>query len=165
MNENAAGAQEPSAFSAVLRPHRSLGRTGFLVLMGVFGSVSFATGLAFFLLGAWPVIGFFGLDLLILYVAFRLSYRAGRLYETVDLTRSLLTVRRVHPSGRQERFTFNPYWVRVRLARTRQGYTDLRLRSHGKELSLGRFLTDEERDDFARALTGALTDAKGGASI
>jgi uncharacterized membrane protein len=61
---------EPTIFSVVIRPHRSLGSLGFLVLMAVFGAVSFAAGVAFLLMGAWPVFGFFGLDVLLLYWAF-----------------------------------------------------------------------------------------------
>ncbi len=155
----------PGEFRAVLRPHRSLGPTGFLVLMSIISAVSFTTGAVFYFMGAWPVLGFFGLDVLIIYIAFRLNYRAGRLHETVELNSSDLTVTRFHPSGRTERFVLNPYWVRVRLAEGRDGRTDLRLHLHGKELSFGRFLTDDERRDFAKALTGALIEARGGSRI
>jgi uncharacterized membrane protein len=165
MNETASRAQEPGEFRAVLRPHRSLGPTGFVVLMGIVSLVSFITGVIFTFMGAWPVLGFFGLDVLIIYIAFRLNYRAGRLHETVELSRSELTVTRMHPSGRRERFAFNPYWARVRLAEGKDGRTDLRLHLHGKELSFGRFLTDDERRDFARTLTGALIEARGGIRI
>ena len=65
---------EPTIFSATLTPHRSLGRVGFLVLMLLFGGVSFVTGMLFLVIGAWPVLGFFGLDVLLLYWAFRLNY-------------------------------------------------------------------------------------------
>ena len=86
-------------------------------------------------MGAWPVFGFFGLDVALIYAAFKLNYRSGRLYETVELTPETLTITRVHPSGKQESFDFNPYWVRVRLAEVPQGRTDLRLASHGREFS------------------------------
>ena len=153
------GMQE-GPFRAILHPHRSLGPTGFLVLMSAVGAVSFVTGMVFLLMGAWPVMGFFGLDAALIYVAFRLNYRAGRLYEAVELTPELLTVERVHPSGKCERFEFNPYWVRVRLSEGRNGRTDLRLALHGRELSIGRFLTDDERRDFSNALAGALVETR-----
>ena len=69
---------EPTIFSAVITPHRSLGRVGFLVLMALFGGVSFVAGMVFLLIGAWPVFGFLGLDVLLVYWAFRLNYRAPR---------------------------------------------------------------------------------------
>lgn len=165
MTEKTPPAQEASVFSAVLRPHRSLGPRGFIILMSILAAISFIAGVAFLSMGAWPVFGFFGLDVLLVYIAFRLNYRAGRLYETVEVTPHELTITRVHPSGRTERFACNPYWARVRLAQARDGRTDLRLHLRGKEMSFGRFLTDDERHDFARALTGALLRARGGARI
>src|ERR1700741_5435615 len=97
-----APAPAPGPFRAVLTPHRSLGPKGFLALMIAFGAVSFVTGMLFLVMGAWPVLGFFGLDVLLVYVAFRLNYRSGRLYETLDLTPASLVLTRMHPSGRQE---------------------------------------------------------------
>ncbi len=156
---------EPGGFRAVLTPHRSLGPTGFIVLMAALAGISFATGIAFLLIGAWPVLGFFGLDVALVYVAFKLNYRSGRLYETVELTHAKLTWTRVHPSGRREQFDCNPYWARVNLREWPDGRTDLRLIAQGKELVFGRFLTDDERRQFASALRGALVDARGGARI
>jgi uncharacterized membrane protein len=87
MNEKSDRTQaEPGAFHAVLTPYRSLRPAGFLVLMVALGAVSFVAGILFLVAGAWPVLGFFGLDVLLVYVAFRLNYRSGRLYETVNLT-------------------------------------------------------------------------------
>ncbi|MGA8397610.1 MAG: DUF2244 domain-containing protein, partial [Pseudolabrys sp.] len=77
---------EPTIFSATLTPHRSLNRVGFLILMLLFGSVSFITGILFLVVGAWPVLGFFGLDVLLLYWAFRLNYRHAKAYEQVIVT-------------------------------------------------------------------------------
>jgi uncharacterized membrane protein len=128
--------------------------------MSAIGVVSFVTGMVFLAMGAWPVLGFFGLDAALVYLAFRLNYRSGRLYETVELTPEMLTVTRVHPSGKRECFEFNPYWVRVLLAESQHGRTDLRLASHGHEFSFGRFLTDDERRDFSHALSGELVEAR-----
>ena len=91
---------EPTIFSATLTPHRSLGRVGFLILMVLFGLASFITGMLFLVLGAWPVFGFFGLDVLLLYWAFRLNYRHAEAYEQVTVTCSKLRVRKVSHLGR-----------------------------------------------------------------
>lgn len=160
MNENTIDVQEPGNFRAVLAPHRSLPPAGFGLLMGAVGVVSFVAGLAFSMIGAWPVVGFLGLDVLIIYVAFRLNYRSGLLRETVDLMPDALTITRYHPSGRREQFTFNPYWVRVELIEGRDGRTDLKLRLHERVVSFGRFLTNEERRDLASSLMGALADTR-----
>ena len=157
---NAPGKRD--GFRAVLYPHRSLSPTGFLILMSAIGGVSFVTGMAFLLKGAWPVFGFFGLDVALVYAAFKLNYRSGRAYETVELTSENLVVTRVHPSGKRESFDFNPYWVRVRLAELPQGRNDLRLAASGREFAFGRFLTDDERRDFSHTLSGALAETRGG---
>ncbi len=160
MNETGSITQEERAFRAILHPHRSLGPKGFLILMSAIGGVSFVMGMVFLAMGAWPVFGFFGLDVALIYLAFKLNYRSGRLHELVELTPDALTVTRVHPSGKREAFDFNPYWVRVFVAEGPHGRTDLRLASHGNEFSFGRFLTDDERRDFSMALTGALLQAR-----
>ena len=147
-------------FHAVLRPYRSLRLAGFALMMGLVAGVSVITGVVFYVAGAWPVTGFFGLDVLLLFLAFRLNYRSARLYETVDLTPARLVFRRVHPSGRQERFDCNPYWARVKLDEAPDGRTRLAIRAQGRELTFGYFLTDEERRDFASALKEALFAAR-----
>jgi uncharacterized membrane protein len=152
---------DPSRFSAVLMPHRSLGPQGFMVLMAAVCVVSFATGLFFFLLGAWPVIGFMGLDVALIYLAFKLNFRALSRYETVDLTEDALTITRVAPSGRSQSWSFNPYWVRLSLEPRLGRSSELSLASHGKRLVFASFLTDAEREDFASALSVALASTRG----
>jgi uncharacterized membrane protein len=147
-------------FSAVLMPHRSLGPAGFMVLMTAVCLVSFGTGTLFYLLGAWPVIGFMGLDVVLIYIAFKLNFRALRLYETVDLTQDALTITRVAPSGRAQSWSFNPYWVRLSLQERIGRSSELSLASHGKRLVFASFLTDAEREDFASALSSALSSAR-----
>lgn len=122
--------------------------------------VCFGAGLFFLSIGAWPIFGFFGLDVLLLFWAFRANYRSGREYETVELTPQELTLTRVSAAGLQVRQVFNPYWVRVLLSEWPDGRTVLRLASHGEETVFGRFLTDDERRDFAGALTAALVEAR-----
>src|ERR1700757_2495794 len=103
---------EPTLFSAVLTPHRSLGRTGFVVLMCLIGGISFVAGLVFFIAGAWPVMGFFGLDVLLIYIAFKVSYRTAAAYEQVTMTPSTFCVRKVSYRGGDAEWTLNPVWVR-----------------------------------------------------
>ena len=133
--------------------------------MSALVAVSLAAGIAFLLMGAWPVFGFFGLDVALVYLAFRLNYRAARLYETIELTPARFLLTRVHPSGRTEQFDCNPYWASVRLRQWPNGRTALSVVSQGKELAFARFLTDRERRDLARALREALLIARGGVRI
>jgi uncharacterized membrane protein len=144
----------------VLTPNRSLGPRGFLVFMAAISTVSFATGLMFYMMGAWPVMGFMGLDVLLVYIAFRVNFRALRLYETVDLTEDALTVTRVAPSGRAQAWRFNPYWVRLNLDERVGRTSELSIACHGERLVFASFLTDPEREDFAGALNQALREAR-----
>src|SRR5712664_2268653 len=104
---------QPKLFSARLTPHRSLNRTGFLVLMAFLSAVSFAAGVAFLLMGAWPVLGFFGLDVLVIYWAFRINFRRAAAVEEILVTPSELRVRRVSHRGHLMEWSFNPLWVQL----------------------------------------------------
>src|SRR4029079_11851303 len=90
---------EPVLFSALLTPHRSLNRTGFLLVMGFLTAISFVAGVAFLMMGAWPVFGLFGLDLLAIYWAFRVNFRRARASEEISVTASELRVRRISHRG------------------------------------------------------------------
>lgn len=150
-------------FSARLTPHRSLGRGGFIVLMGFFGAVSFVAGMAFLLMGAWPVLGFFGLDLLIIYWAFRINFRRAAATEDIRVTPQEIRVRRVSHRGHVVEWAFNPHWVQLdQKTHPEFGTERLCLVSRGRRVSIANFLGAEEKDDFARALIAALHAAKRG---
>jgi uncharacterized membrane protein len=145
-------------FEAVLYPNRPLGRGGFILVMLGVSSVSVALGVAFALAGAWPVAGFLGLDVLLLYLAFRAAQRQGRRRELIRLDGSGLRVRRVEPDGMAFDWCFEPYWVRVEIDDPPQRHSLLTLASHELRLRVGAFLTLEERLDLARALRRALQE-------
>jgi uncharacterized membrane protein len=156
-------AAEPALFSALLTPHRSLNRTGFLVLMAFLSAVSFAAGLAFLLMGAWPVLGFFGLDVLAVYWAFRVNFRRAQATEEITVTPSELRVRRVSHRGRVVEWVLNPLWVQLdQKTHAEFGIERLYLVSRGRRVSVASFLGAEEKASFAKALTAALQAAKRG---
>ena len=161
----ASEAVDPALFRATLTPHRSLRPRGFLLLMGAVSLVSFVTGLVFYAMGAWPVMGFFGLDVGIIYFAFRMNYRAGRAHEVVELTRDHLSVTHVAPNGRRKTFTCNPYWARVDVRTGPDGRSDLAILAQGRVHRFGHVLNHEERREFADALRVALFESKGGVRI
>ena len=148
-------------FDAVLRPNTSLGRRGFVILMSAIGVTSFGVGLAFTLMGAWPIMGFFGLDVAFLYLLFRWNYRWARMHEIVQLSERALTVERVVPSGASTRWRFQPSWLRVECRTLSAHRTELVLSSHGRSLTIGAFLTPGERQELARALNDALVRLRG----
>ena len=157
--------QQDVLFTARLTPHRSLNRTGFLVVMAFVSVVSFAAGVAFLLMGAWPVFGFFGLDVALLYFAFRINYRSADAYEEVTITPSTLTVRKVSHRGAAREWQLNPLWVRLdKVTHEEYGIERLLLVSRGKNLPVGNFLGPDEKATFANALNRALNEAKRGVS-
>ena len=154
---------EPTIFSATLTPHRSLGRVGFLILMVLFGGISFVTGMLFLVIGAWPVLGFFGLDVLLLYWAFRLNYRHADAYEQVTVTPSTLKVRKVSHLGRAREWVLNPLWVRLdKIELEEFGIDRLFLISRGRKLTIASFLGPDEKASFAKELGNALSEARRG---
>jgi uncharacterized membrane protein len=154
---------QPKLFSALLTPHRSLSRTGFLVLMAFLSVVSFAAGLAFLLMGAWPVFGFFGLDVLVVYWAFRINFRHAKASEEISVTPSELRVRRVSHRGHVVEWVLNPLWVRLdQKTHAEFGIEKLYLVSRGRRVSVASFLGADEKASFAKALTAALQAAKRG---
>jgi uncharacterized membrane protein len=154
---------QPTLFSALLTPHRSLNRTGFLVLMTFLSVVSFATGVAFLLMGAWPVFGFLGLDVLVIYWAFRVNFRRGNATEEITVTPLELRVRRVSHRGHVVEWVLNPLWVQLdQKIHAEFGIERLYLVSRGRRVSIGNFLGADEKASFAKALLAALQTAKRG---
>ncbi len=150
-------------FSARLTPHRSLKPTGFLVVMAFVSVVSFAAGVAFLLMGAWPVFGFFGLDVLAIYWAFRISFRDAKASEEIRMTPSVLYVRRTSHRGHVVEFTFNPLWVQLdRKIHAEFGIERLYLVSKGRRVAVGNFLGADEKASLANALMAALQAARRG---
>ena len=159
------GLPQPELFSALLTPQRSLNRTGFLVLMVFLSAVSFTAGLAFLLMGAWPVFGFFGLDLLAIYWAFRVNFLRARASEEISVTPSELRVRRMSHRGHAVEWVLNPLWVQLdQKIHAEFGIEKLYLVSKGRRVSIASFLGPDEKASFAKALLAALQAARRGPS-
>jgi uncharacterized membrane protein len=143
-------------FERVLLPYRSLPPRGFNILMLVLAGISIAVGTLFVSLGAWPVCGFFGLDVGLVYLAFRLSYRSARQRETLRLADEELTVERVGIRGERRLWRFQPFWVRVIFEEHPDESNRLSLISHGQSLPIGTFLPPPVRREVATTLRDAL---------
>jgi uncharacterized membrane protein len=158
-------AADAVVFSASLRPHRSLTRQGHLILFGFVGIVSLLVSIPFYILGAWPVAGFFGLDLVLLWIAFRVSNVRARACEELVLTYVDLVVRRVSHLGKAREWRFNPSWVRLRREEHAEFGTQRVLLVEGRRsVEMASFLGAEEKADFAGALQSALAEARRGPS-
>ena len=150
-------------FEQRLQPHRSLSVQNFKWLMILLCVISTATTIPFFLLGAWPIIGFMGLDVLLIYVAFRASYNSAKAYELVRLDVVSLNIEKVNAQGAKRSLSFNPLWVRLGADEDEDyGMRRLFLRVRSREVELGKFLSPEERAEFAGKFRPALAQAQRG---
>ena len=143
-------------FERVLLPHRSLPPRGFRLLMALLALVSVAVGTGFVAIGAWPVCGFFGLDVAALYLAFRLSYRSARRRETLRLAGDAFTVERVDVYGERRIWRFQTFWLQVVLEERADESNRLLVASHGRQLVIGDFLGAPMRRELAQSLRAAL---------
>jgi uncharacterized membrane protein len=154
---------EQPVFAAVIRPHRSLGRDGFRIVMTLCCLASVVASIPFLVLGFWPVAGLFGLDFLALYIAFRVNFRSGESFEELTLTPIQLLVRKVTPRGRASEWRFNPLWTRLdREDDDEYGLQTLSLSSRGQHVVIARDLSPPERETLAEALGRALSDVRRG---
>jgi uncharacterized membrane protein len=154
-------AKPPILLDAELRPNRSLSASGFRVVMGAMALMSLVPGLIFLSQGAWPVFGFLGLDVLAVYVAFRMSYAQARAREFVRVTARDMDIKRVDYHGRSlstERFP--SYWTRVAIDDPPEPDSPLTVSASGRSTEIGRFLSAEERVSLANALRDALARAR-----
>ncbi len=148
-------------FEALLTPYRSLGQTGFRVLMGAMISCWLFVSMVFVSIGAWPIIGFFGLDVLAIYLAFRWNYRAARAREEISVSRAALHIRKYEASGTMTTHLFNPFWTRFNITRKPDiGITTMRVESRENSVLIGSFLNPDDRENFATAFGKALREAR-----
>jgi uncharacterized membrane protein len=157
------GGAEAIVFKATLRPHRSLGRRGHMVLFGFVFGVTVLISIPFYILGALPIVGFFGLDALLLWIAFRVSNERAKAYEEIVVTHIELLFRRMTWRGRLFEWRFNPLWVKLlREDHQEFGTQRIALVEGARSVEMGAFLGAEEKADFAGALKAALADARKG---
>jgi uncharacterized membrane protein len=159
------GAQrfEDPVFAAVIHPHRSLGPKGFRTVMSLCCLATVGASIPFVVLGAWPVAGLFSLDLLGLYIAFRLNFRAAQSFEEVVLTRIELLFRRVSHRGEGQEWRLNPLWTKLQREHDEEfGLQRIALVSRGERVIVARDLSPPEREGFADAFGTALAQVKRG---
>jgi uncharacterized membrane protein len=145
---------------AVLEPPRSLSPRGFNRVMLGLGAMSFVVGAVFLATGAYPVVGFIGLEILALWLVFRASFRAQTARTYVRVTADLVDVRKVDGWGRERRASLSAHFARVEFDRAASGAGALRLKASNCAYPLGEFLTPKERESFARRLDLALLEAR-----
>jgi uncharacterized membrane protein len=145
---------------AVLEPPRSLSTRGLNRVMMILGGLSLVSSVGFLLAGAWPVVGFLGLEVLAVWLVFKWSFKTQTARTFVRVTADNVDVRKVDGWGRERRASMAAHFARVEFDRTASGPNALRLATSSRAYSLGEFLTPRERETFARRLMQAISDAR-----
>ncbi|WP_420102815.1 DUF2244 domain-containing protein [Bosea sp. (in: a-proteobacteria)] len=162
-HETTGDAAARPVFDATITPHRSLGRSGFRIVMTLVCLASIVSSVPFIVLGAWPVAGFFGLDVLALFIAFHVNFRHARAFERIVVTPLEIWLRKVSHHGREAVWRFNPAWTRLeRQTDEDYGLMALALVSRGQRVPVAGELSPAERAGFADALGAALASARRG---
>jgi uncharacterized membrane protein len=148
--------EEPE-FRVEVLPHRALPERAMWMLIGVFGSVSAAIAIGFAAFGAWPVLPFAGLEVLVLALALMYYRRRARDGERIVIRGDRVEVTCVR-RARESRQEFQRHWTQVRLERDARGWYGSRLTvgSHGRYVEIGALLNDDERLDLYNRLKAAI---------
>ena len=161
---NDTGDAETPLYATRLMPHRSWSRAQARLFVAVFAALCAAATVPFWLLGAWPVIGFFGLDAALVALAFRASFHSARACEEVRVTPLELHLAKISARGARRDWRFNPLWVRLeREDHAEFGLQRLAVASRGRRVALAVFLGADEKARFADELAAALARARRGA--
>ncbi|WP_417579004.1 DUF2244 domain-containing protein [Pelagibacterium sp.] len=148
-------------FAALLTPHRSLSPRAIRWVIALTCVMASIPGIVFYAMGAWPVVGLMGLDILLLYWALTASMRDTEMFEEVTLWPDALDIRHVTKKGRETEHSFNPFFIRLSVVRDNEDrVTALKIVTRDSEVEIGRFLTPDDKARFADAFGHALSRAK-----
>ena len=143
-------------YRITLYPYRSLNKTGFFLLMFVLGLFSFIAGIMFMLKGAWPVFGFFGLDVLLVYIFFKINFKSGKKKEIIILTKNQLIVEFYNSKNVFKTYKLDPNWLKINLTKLKNEMNKLQISSKNKSIIIGSFLGYQEKISVAKSLHKAL---------
>ena len=150
MNEN------KNLYSITLKPYRSLSKIGFILLMVVLCTFCFVTGIMFIKIGAWPVFGFFGLDVFLVYVFFKLSFKSGEEFEVINLTKKKLIIEKYKLKKIIRTYVFDANWIKIKILNPKSHTNKLQISSKNKSLIVGSFLRPDERIEVFQNIQNAL---------
>ncbi|MDA0239824.1 MAG: DUF2244 domain-containing protein [Proteobacteria bacterium] len=154
----------PSTGSAILEielhPNAMITRQMAKWVLGVFSGICLILGSIFFAAGATPVLGFMGLEIVLLSGAFWITLRNRKIREAIQLSANHLTIRRIDPNGREKLVSFHPYWTQLGFDRSSDQPAPVTLQSKGNSVEVGAFLPLVERRELANTLEAALQELR-----
>jgi uncharacterized membrane protein len=136
-----------TGFSLTLKRNCSISPASLAGVFAVLALVALAIGAGFAALGAWLVLPFAGLEVLLLGAAYLMYARHAADYERIELEAGRLTVE-VAQAQRLQRYELDARRARVCVERQAR----VVLRAGEEELEIGRHLDAEARVAFAREL-------------
>lgn len=155
--------QDKPVFCATITENRSLSPTSFRLVITLFCVAGVVSSLPFIMLGAWPVAGFFGIDILALFIAFKVNFARARGFEEVVVTPIEIMLRKVSWRGEEACWRFNPAWTRLESTHDDDfGMMRLVLVSRGVSVPVAVALSPPERENFAESFKRALSQARRG---
>ena len=149
-----------SLFNITVLPYRSLSKKGFKNLMLIVCFIFFSIGIFFWSIGASPVFGFLGLDVLCLYLAFKINYKNGEIFENLKILNSELVITRFFPSGKSQVWNLEPYWTKAEILSQSKNNDALVVRSKEKVVMLGSFLNLNDKKKLKKKINNALSSYK-----
>jgi uncharacterized membrane protein len=153
--------QAKPLFAATLTPHRSLSPKGKRLVIGLVAALALVPGIVFYVAGAWPVVGFMGLDIIAIWAALTISMRAGKAFEVLTLWPGTLELKKVDAKGGEELLAFAPQTVRFVIDRDyNERVTGLWLKERDKKVPLGAFLSQDEKLSLSKIFGTALRKAR-----
>ena len=143
-------------FEAEVTPHRSLSARGLRRVIGFVAAVSICTTSVFWYLGAWPIAGFNGGEILLAMVLLRMHAKSRRERELLLLSGDALRIVRTDAAGRDSESRMSPGWLNVTLQERPGRVPGLYLTSRGQWEEVGAALGEPEKRDLAQALSAAV---------
>ena len=145
---------EPEIWSVTLRPNSSLTREGFIAIMAILVCLNLSAGIMFLSIGAWPIMGFMGLDVLLVWWAFRRNFSYAKRSEHISIAGDVVKLQRFPVAGPIVLLEFNRRWLKVELEfdTAREIVGRLFFAYRGKLIEFGSFLGSDDRQSLAKLL-------------
>ena len=160
MSSGSPEAYGPLLFEAVIRPHRSLSPRGLRWLLAAIAGAGSLVAVRFWMIGAWPVIGFFILEVGLAALLLYLNHRSARAQEKVLLHGDRLRLVTIGPSGTSSERSLPSAWLTIRLEEHPRRALRLLACTRTAHAEIGLALGEVEKRDLAHALRSALHAAR-----
>ena len=146
---------EAAKFEILLKPNSSLTGSMRIFFLGSIFFICSIIGVGFFLEGGVMILPFAGLEIILVYLAFRLSFNWSSQKQIIILSKDHVEVR---VDGLKEFFTWKEFrsFATFNVTKNNNENHDLSFRSKGKEVIVGSFLNEDDksilRDEISKII-------------